>query len=437
MLAEAVRQPAFCIPRTRESAEMPLFQMNIPELGMMRSYLKCFATRARYRIASGDIDGAMDDIISAARLGRRLEQAGTFSEHAIGYACEAVAFAIGPGSSLEHQPTAEQWQRFLNELNDLPARGPASAPQEIERLALLDAVQTLAAANGDMEAITSFEPATRTMNEVLQRRDFALDWNVIMRRANENFSSILLGTHPAAPEPEVFQEFMSRGERSSLLADLFTSQYVPAIDQFHEIRHRTECKENLLRITVAMLLYEKEHGALPPAYTVDEQGLPLHSWRVLLLPYLGYDELYAQLRLDEPWDSPHNQAFQATDVPVFQCPSAGLVAGMTEYSVVEGETCAVFGSEGQRLDVFGEHSAAMILVVERVDPVCWMDPTQELTFAEACLGINRDGVGTGLGSHHTSGMHIGLRSGGIRFISQNIDRQDIPALLEGTMQEPF
>jgi hypothetical protein len=32
------------------------------------------------------------------------------------------------------------------------------------------------------------------------------------------------------------------------------------------------------------------------------------SWRVKLLPYLEQDHLYRQFKLNEPWDSPHNQA---------------------------------------------------------------------------------------------------------------------------------
>jgi hypothetical protein len=35
-------------------------------------------------------------------------------------------------------------------------------------------------------------------------------------------------------------------------------------------------------------------------------GTPLLSWRVLVLPYLGQEELFAQFRLTEPWDSDHN-----------------------------------------------------------------------------------------------------------------------------------
>ena len=33
----------------------------------------------------------------------------------------------------------------------------------------------------------------------------------------------------------------------------------------------------------------------------------MHSWRVLLLPYLDQLELYNAYRFDEPWDGPNNR----------------------------------------------------------------------------------------------------------------------------------
>ncbi len=38
----------------------------------------------------------------------------------------------------------------------------------------------------------------------------------------------------------------------------------------------------------------------------DATGKPILSWRIVLLPYLGYEGLYRQFRLNEPWDSSHN-----------------------------------------------------------------------------------------------------------------------------------
>ncbi len=50
--------------------------------------------------------------------------------------------------------------------------------------------------------------------------------------------------------------------------------------------------------------YQDEHGRLPPAVVYDNDGEPLYSWRVLILPNLEQRELSQEFHLDEPWDSP-------------------------------------------------------------------------------------------------------------------------------------
>ena len=42
---------------------------------------------------------------------------------------------------------------------------------------------------------------------------------------------------------------------------------------------RAQCTNNLKQIALAMRSYEEVHKSLPPAYTVDAKGRPLHSWR--------------------------------------------------------------------------------------------------------------------------------------------------------------
>ncbi len=121
-----------------------------------------------------------------------------------------------------------------------------------------------------------------------------------------------------------------------------------------------------------MLMYVRDHGTLPPACTTDETGQPLHSWRVLLLPYLGERKLYDQLRLDEPWDSSFNRQFHDQTPQVYRCPSTTLAADQTSYSVVVGDDAPFGAGEGKPLSRFGEH---MLLVVEprttdRVDGTC-------------------------------------------------------------------
>src|SRR5262245_6205217 len=61
---------------------------------------------------------------------------------------------------------------------------------------------------------------------------------------------------------------------------------LPSIRSGGEAARRAQCTNNLKQIALALYNYEQEHKVLPPAYTVDATGRPLHSWRTLILPYL-------------------------------------------------------------------------------------------------------------------------------------------------------
>lgn len=52
--------------------------------------------------------------------------------------------------------------------------------------------------------------------------------------------------------------------------------------------------------------YYERYDTYPPPVVHDATGKPLYSWRVLILPFLGYQDLYDSYQLDQPWDSPAN-----------------------------------------------------------------------------------------------------------------------------------
>jgi len=87
---------------------------------------------------------------------------------------------------------------------------------------------------------------------------------------------------------------------AGFMDSVFTSQ---------EAARRMQCSSYSKGILLAFHNYSDTHGALPPLYTVDDEGKPLHSWRVLILPFLEQQDLYNQIRLDEPWDSEYNKQF--------------------------------------------------------------------------------------------------------------------------------
>ncbi|MEM7457390.1 MAG: DUF1559 domain-containing protein, partial [Planctomycetota bacterium] len=54
----------------------------------------------------------------------------------------------------------------------------------------------------------------------------------------------------------------------------------------------------------------------------SEDGEPLLSWRVHILPYIEQGELYQQFHLDEPWDSPHNLTLIDKMPAIYQAPGS-------------------------------------------------------------------------------------------------------------------
>ena len=75
-----------------------------------------------------------------------------------------------------------------------------------------------------------------------------------------------------------------------------------------------------------------------PHYAIfGENGVPLLSWRVAILPYLGEQELYNQFHLNEPWDSVNNRPLIAQMPKVYADPSGQAPAGKTIFRMIGGE----------------------------------------------------------------------------------------------------
>jgi prepilin-type N-terminal cleavage/methylation domain-containing protein len=81
---------------------------------------------------------------------------------------------------------------------------------------------------------------------------------------------------------------------------LLIALLLPATRSARGAAHRAQCVNNLRQIILALRNYELTHKAFPPAYTVDADGRPLHSWRTLILPYIEQEALY---KIDRPLEA--------------------------------------------------------------------------------------------------------------------------------------
>jgi len=120
--------------------------------------------------------------------------------------------------------------------------------------------------------------------------------------------------------------------------------------------------------------YHDTHGELPPAYTTDEDGTPLLSWRVLILPFLEETDLYERFNLDEPWDSPNNLPLADEVVEVYA--TLNTPAGMTRYLTVRHSDSPFPGEEGISFaDIMdGTSNTIMVVEVNPADAVVWTKP---------------------------------------------------------------
>lgn len=83
---------------------------------------------------------------------------------------------------------------------------------------------------------------------------------------------------------------------------------LPATRRARPAVYRMHCSNNLKQISLALHNYEETYRSFPPAWTVDENGNRLHSWRTMILPYLEQKPLYDSIDLSKPWDDPANAA---------------------------------------------------------------------------------------------------------------------------------
>jgi len=150
--------------------------------------------------------------------------------------------------------------------------------------------------------------------------------------------------------------------------------------QRKEQRRRDEQADsvnNLKQIVLALHNYESAHRRFPAAgmpAQFNPNGPPILSWRVHLLPYLEHEQLFVQIRLNEPWDSAHNRQFWSKMPSIYQLPGKPN-DGKTYYQVFRGNE-SVFPDKGSiRITDITDGTSNTLAIVEAAESVNWMQPT--------------------------------------------------------------
>lgn len=211
-----------------------------------------------------------------------------------------------------------------------------------------------------------------------------------------------------------------------MIVGVLIALLLPAVQAAREAARRAQCINNVRQINLALLNYESANGSFPPAYTVDENGKRLHSWRVLILPYLGEQAMYKRFDLTEAWNSPRNQAAAQYCPAVFKCPSnpSAGTTDFTDYLVADGPGMLFEGAKQTELrDITDGLSNTLSVVEVKSSDVLWYEP-RDMDGANSAFVISSKA--NEIGSLHPGGAIVGYGDGSVQFVANSSD----PALLK-------
>jgi prepilin-type N-terminal cleavage/methylation domain-containing protein/prepilin-type processing-associated H-X9-DG protein len=237
---------------------------------------------------------------------------------------------------------------------------------------------------------------------------------------------------------------------------------LPAVQQAREAARRTQCKNNLKQISLALHNYHERSGSFPPQTVVDwgaETGW--WSWIARVLPDLDQRPLYDRLDLNaDVWSNCNRlKPYTSQRLDVLMCPSdpgsgglfesdedcaGGEAYALTSYLGCRGSTRRLPGNgvfpdvnKTSRLRDVVDGTSQTLLLGERPP-----DPAAYWGWWAAGVGLDEHGLGDyvvdvheGLSqgelgnnadllhywSAHAGGAHFAMCDGSVRFLSYSID----------------
>lgn len=384
-ISEMVRKPLFFPPYLEEhesfvSKEPQAISLSIcSDIQLFRQLARLYQPRACYRIGTGNIDGAVDDIISLFALGRKTRQSSLMWPVRVGIAIELVGTQVPVAANPQHPPTREQLRRLLDSLRNLPDPVPVERTLEFERLVALDI----------MQRYYETKVFDNNMGEVHALKEFPFDKrlgvsrsdpNVAYRRLNR-FYDVLVETRGRKDDFRFHNEMRLISMNDNSLRYLMSSGRGEAVAEvvinllMDEIREAVvhirmgNCSRNMKFLTLALLLYKAEHGEFPR-----------DDWVEKIKPYLG--------------DKANEY---------FRCPGGNAGKGESDYAMVLYNEPVSDGKLPLLVELDRAESYRNAIIV---DPRTWLIETYEKYSAD------------GSGLRHGDVSVVGLHNGAVAIIRE-------------------
>jgi hypothetical protein len=202
-----------------------------------------------------------------------------------------------------------------------------------------------------------------------------------------------------------------------------------AVGSAREAARRAQCSCQYCQILLALHNYHSQYNALPPAYIPDANGKPMHSWRVLLLPYMDQSALYNRYKFNEPWNGPNNITLLNSMPSNFACPSRfSNPTNLTSYVAVTGPGTMFPGAQSTKFDDVTDGLADTLMILEVSNAnIPWTAPA-DLDVRTMSFQIN-DRKRAGISSKHPGGANVGVADGKARWAGNSLTPGNLRAVL--------
>jgi len=240
---------------------------------------------------------------------------------------------------------------------------------------------------------------------------------------------------------------------------------LPAVQQAREAARRTQCRNNMMQIGLAVHNYDMAHTMLPPGSVnatgpIENTPVGYHaSWLLQILPFMDQGVAYRTYDFKMGVYAEKNKEVRGHSIPSYICPSwpysgrandvvapscyAGafndedspitdkgngllfLNSGVSYEQISDGASYTILSGEvGPGEDSLGWISGTNSTLRVGLPPNEWMEQVKgrinNPTTKVPQLGFN---------SAHTGGVLLLLADGSVRFISQNVEAQLMKALV--------
>jgi hypothetical protein len=261
-------------------------------------------------------------------------------------------------------------------------------------------------------------------------------WSVVNENGAQSYTN---SSMPGLPIPGG-----DGGSASVAVPAVLVALLLPAVQQAREAARRSQSKNNLKQMGLAMHNYHDVFNNFPEG-TVPSDTLEPHerlSWMYKILPYADQAPLYnlmSQLE-DEGYASTNLETYVQTAIPVYNNPGYGASPGATHYVGIGGKTeegptatlpspiAGVFGYDRKTgiRDIHDGTSNTMMIAESQGYTGPWAQggtaTIRSLTQQPYINGPD------GIGGPFRGGCHILMADGAVRFVSENIDGGVMEAL---------